>query len=434
MFFSWKFAFKNIFRNHRRSLSTGIAITAGYVGLVLLGAYLLRVQRGLEASTVYLNFKGHISIFQKDGLTQFAIKPQKYQISGDTLIRLEQLVKDNGEDVEFTGQFLTGNGLVSNGVKSVPFMATGFDPEIYRRILRHPLLNRWAADWIVASGASDHDEFIKNPELISITPSMGELLSIYPPLESIPEDKKSLQLAAKSYSKDLNAVNSTLGPFHSTGIALAEDTSLITTLKTLQNLYATDGVQYLALFLNEGASISKNLKRFRRALQEAGLDLEVFPFNDDRVGTFYVGTMGFLFVMSGFFIFLICGAVILSVVNSMTMGLIERTKEIGTLRAIGYKNSFISGLFVREAVLLTFLSIGAGTILGEIIAVVINSMNIRFSPPGIANDIQFMLAADFKLYFFSACFLILVSGLTSYFVVSRRAKTKIVDLLSDSGA
>ena len=434
MFFSWKFAFKNIFRNHRRSLSTGIAITAGYVGLVLLGAYILRVQRGLEASTVYLNFKGHISIFQKDGLTQFAVKPQKYQITGETLVRLEKLVEENGEDVEFTGKFLTGNGLVSNGTKSVPFIATGFDPVVYRRILRHPLLNRWASDWITASGVSDRDEFIKNPDLISITPSMGELLSIYPPLESIPEEKKSLQLAARSYTKDLNAVNSTLGPFHSTGISMAEDTSLIATLKTLQDLYATDGIQYLALFLKEGSSVSKNVRRFQRAIKDAGLELEAFPFNDDRIGTFYVGTMGFLFVMSGFFVFLICGAVILSVVNSMTMGLIERTKEIGTLRAIGYKNSFVCGLFVREAIVLTSLSIAAGYVLGEIIAVIVNSLNIRFSPPGVANDIQFRLDADFKLYLVAACFLILVSGLTSYFVVSRRAKTKIVDLLSDSGA
>lgn len=432
--FAWKFAFKNIFRNQRRSLSTGIAIAAGYVGLVLLGAYLIRTQRGLEASTVYLNFKGHISIYKKDSIEHFAVRPQKYQIDSETLAKLENIISENSQDIEFTGKFLTGTGLISNGNKSVPFMATGFEPLVYERILNHPILHRWAHDWVVASGSADGTEFIKNPETISITAAMGELLGIYPPLEKIPEDKRSLQLAARNYQRDLNAVNASVGPFHTTGITLAEDTSLSVPLRLLQDLYSTDGVRYVAIFLKESASVSKNLKRFQAVLEKSGLELEVFPFNDDRVSSFYVGTMGFLRIMAGFFVFLICGAVILSVVNSMTMGLIERTKEVGTLRAIGYQDSFVCGLFVREALCLTVLSVICGFFIAQGIASVVNGLNLRFSPPGTAGDIQFLLAADTDLCVGSAVFLILISGFTAYFVVSRKTKNKIVDLLSDAGA
>lgn len=432
--FAWKFAFKNIFRNQRRSISTGIAIAAGYVGLVLLGAYLVRTQRGLEASTVYLNYKGHISIFKKDSIVNFAVKPQKFQIHSDLLVQLEKVIAENNQDIEFTGKFLSGTGLVSNGAKSVPFVATGFEPEVYQRILKHPTLNKWASDWVIASGNADGSDFVKNPEAVSLTPPMGELVGIYPPLEKIPEDKRSLQLAARDYNRDLNAVNASVGPFHTTGISLAEDTSLTVPLKLLQELYATDGVQYVAIFLKDGASVSKNLKRFQVAIERAGLDLEVFPYNDDRVSSFYVGTMGFLRIMAGFFVFLICGAVILSVVNSMTMGLIERTKEVGTLRAIGYQNSFVCGLFVREALCLTVLSVIFGFFVAQLIAKVVNGLNIRFSPPGTAGDVQFLLAAEPDLCLAAAVFLILISGLTAYFVVSRKTKNKIVDLLSDAGA
>ena len=62
----WKFAYRNLLRNKRRSLSTGVAITVGFVGLNLLGAYIYRSKMALDTTSVYSAQKGHVSIYKKD--------------------------------------------------------------------------------------------------------------------------------------------------------------------------------------------------------------------------------------------------------------------------------------------------------------------------------------------------------------------------------
>jgi len=46
--------------------------------------------------------------------------------------------------------------------------------------------------------------------------------------------------------------------------------------------------------------------------------------------------------------------------NTMAMTVRERTKEVGTLKAIGFKRGTIAGLFVGEAVLLAVIGAGIG--------------------------------------------------------------------------
>ena len=46
--------------------------------------------------------------------------------------------------------------------------------------------------------------------------------------------------------------------------------------------------------------------------------------------------------------------------NTMAMTVRERTKEVGTLKAIGFKRHTIAGLFVGESILLAFVGAAIG--------------------------------------------------------------------------
>ena len=64
----WKQASRNLLRNKRRSLITGLAIMSGFCGLTLFGGYVARVERYCMVNTVYMNHMGHVQVHKKDGI------------------------------------------------------------------------------------------------------------------------------------------------------------------------------------------------------------------------------------------------------------------------------------------------------------------------------------------------------------------------------
>ncbi len=430
----WKMAFRNLFRNKRRTAATGAAVIAGFVGLTLLGGYIYYVEKGLRSNSVYLLNKGHISIFKKEGLQRYPTKPSFYQLTDtDQKIVLEQ-IQTYSDNIEWTGRAITGAGLISNGEKSVPFMAVGVDLVTLDRSLNHPTVKKWAKDFLTP----DSLEFVKSikqdPTSISITSRLGDLIGRKVPFEKLTDEEKTVQLAGMNIYADLNAVDGTLAVSHSTGSDMLEDAGLLAPFELLQDLYSTDGAHYMMIYLKDDGQISKMVQELNARFKKQSLPFDAYPFDDPGISPNYVGSMGFLYAMSGFFVFLICGAVALSIINSLTMGILERTREIGTFRAIGYQPSQISWMMTQEALCLCVVSGFIGIGLASIIAFIINSLHITFSPPGIAAKVQFALSVNGALVaIISALFLLLV-GLTSFLVTHFKLKLKIVDLLSDSGA
>jgi len=427
-----KMALRNLWKNKRRSFSTGIAIIAGFTGLCLLGGYIIYVEHFMRTSSVYVNHTGHIAIYKKGGVDGFHSNPRKFHLAASDLEKIREILNQE-PTVEFSVPVLQGMGLLSNGNKSVPVIAFGITPADEKRIQSHPQVIRWTHELVPPS----KEPSIKNAEgelaeTISVTKQLGTLIGRKPPFDKLSSAEKDVQLAARTFDGDLNAVNANLGFKHTTGMMMAEDTSLIAPLSVLQNLYATDGATYLAVYLNPDAHVGDTLKKIQSKIDAAQLNFQTIPFNDDSIGLFYVGTLGFLYIMAGFFIFLIFSAVALSIVNSMTIGILERVREIGTLRAIGFTNAQTAWLFTLESLFLTAISLFVGYLLAQAMAAAVNSLNIRFDPPGIAGDMQFVMNPD--TWF---CLLlsvpIMVICLICAFIVSKKLVNKpIIQLLQQA--
>lgn len=424
-----KMALRNLWKNKRRSFSTGIAILAGFAGLCLLGGYLLRIEKYIRVNSVYINHSGHLTIYKKDGLDNFYNSPRKYQLKGEEVQQIQELLKDENE-VEFSAPILKGMGLISNGKKSVPFLAYGIEPEMEKRIQGHIQVHTWTEELIPPAGElSIKDAQGDLSETISITTELGSLIGRKVPFKELSAQDKDVQLAARSFEGDLNAVNANLGFKHSTGFSMLEDTGLVAPLSLLQNLYATEGATYLAVYLNPSANVAAAVKRVQDKINKAQINAEVFPFDDDRISLFYTGSMGFLYIMTGFFVFLIFGAVALSIVNSMTIGILERVREIGTLRAIGFTDSQTAWLFTLESLYLTSISIAAGYVVTQIIAAIINGLNLRFYPPGIAGDMQFVLTPVFWVCGVVAIPILIICLICAYLVSKKLVNKPIIQLL-----
>jgi putative ABC transport system permease protein len=86
---------------------------------------------------------------------------------------------------------------------------------------------------------------------------------------------------------------------------------------------------------------------------------------------------------SGLMIFINCifFAAILMIANTLSMAVMERTGEIGTMRVIGAQKRFTSGMFVAETSFLSFIFGGLGILSGIVAIIAFNVMDIRTASP-----------------------------------------------------
>jgi putative ABC transport system permease protein len=92
----------------------------------------------------------------------------------------------------------------------------------------------------------------------------------------------------------------------------------------------------------------------------------------------------FVFVMFLFFV------AIIIIVNTLSMAAIERTTEIGMMRAVGAKKSFISTMFLAETAMLSLVFGGVGIVAGIIGVNILDMVNITST-----NDmIQLLFGGD----------------------------------------
>lgn len=84
----------------------------------------------------------------------------------------------------------------------------------------------------------------------------------------------------------------------------------------------------------------------------------------DTLSTFFT-VIGLVALMAGGF----------GVINTMLMSISERTREIGTLRAIGAKKGEVLRMFMSEAFLIGLIGAGVGVLIGVVVSIALPSLS-----------------------------------------------------------
>ncbi len=85
-----------------------------------------------------------------------------------------------------------------------------------------------------------------------------------------------------------------------------------------------------------------------------------------------------IFLFMGVIVFFM---VLMSSVNTLLMTMFERTREIGTMLAMGTPRIWIVALFMLEATLLGMMGAVAGVVVGNLLGVLLNSSGLHLPPP-----------------------------------------------------
>jgi putative ABC transport system permease protein len=132
------------------------------------------------------------------------------------------------------------------------------------------------------------------------------------------------------------------------------------------------------------------------------------------------------------FISLVMGVIVLfAVVNTMTMNVMERTNEIGTIRAMGVRRSGVRSQFILEGALIGAIGATAGALLGVAIAALVNWAGLSWVPPGNSGAVPFRVDVLKHPLLMSITWLVLtfVAIAAALIPANRAARLSVVDAL-----
>ncbi len=444
---AFRLALRNLLRNRRRTAATALATAVGFAGMVVLGGYAIRIETFLRTNSVYLQRLGHLTVHRAGAAEKAVVRPSKYGLAPDEQARIRERLAARPE-VDFVAASLSTMGLAGNGCRTVPYQAVGVEPEVEARILGHdevrahsPELARPLAGTTLAAPGEVHGPVLLAAGLarrLGKPLVHGEVAAGAAPAELDCASKDAaaaiaadanVQLAGLTADGSMNAVDAEIvGRFHAP-LAELEDSTLVAPLALLQELHGTDAVTSLSVFLRDHRRARALAPELERELRAAGLEVEVRAFDDPKQNPYYVGTMGLLGSLVSVIGLLVVTVVALSVLNAMTISILERTREIGTFRSLGFTRGQVLGLFVREAVILALVGVGAGAGAGLLVAAAVNAAGIRFSPPGIPGTIQLLVTPTPALLAVLAAVLVPLAAVAAAVAVRGRVRRSPTQLL-----
>jgi putative ABC transport system permease protein len=160
-----------------------------------------------------------------------------------------------------------------------------------------------------------------------------------------------------------------------------------------------------------------------------GQPLSILDF--EKLNPFYVQSIQLFDTIFGFIFALIGSIVLFTVSNTMTASVVERTVEIGTLRAVGLRRRGIRGLFIKEGFLLGCVGAALGTASALSLAFAINQADLTWLPPGSSEPLPLSIRVWGETRIIAMTFigLVAIATASAWLPAYRAAKMQIVDAL-----
>lgn len=397
-------ALRNIWKNRRRSLATLLAIAIGFAAINLFAGYIANTYAGLRDSSIYGEGLGHLSVARTGYFEHGSLRPERYILTREELARLALLL---GKDPRITviSPRLSTSGLISNGKLSTIFIAEGEDPALANRIRKfsHPS----------ASLAPDR------PDAGLVSKALAENLGV--------SRNGHLVTMASTLDGQINAMDLDVLQTWDTGNAATNDKFLRLPLGYVQRLLDTDGVSRVVILLAPGTDADTMRHTLLPRLREAGLDVEIKTWVELSG---YYRQVKRLFDMIFAFLFVIVFVVVLmSIINTLTMNVMERVREIGTLRALGMQRLAVVRIFATEGSLLGMLGSLLGVVLSLVALALIHAGHLSYTPPASSSPVPLTIAFLPGMLALTFAFLALIATLAACWPAQRAARLEIVDAL-----
>lgn len=348
-------ALRNLLRNRRRSFWTISTIIIAQIAILTYSGYVQEMYWGMREGIIN-GSTGHIQLYKKGFNKEGKLDPFKYMIEDsnqytDTIMNLEH-VKTITSRVDI-------NGIIASQDKSKIFTGQGVQPE------QEKIISTFIS---IVDGANLS---VNDPEGALLGFGLADVLGV--------NIGDYVTLLSPTKYGGLNAVDIKVRGTIQTGTSAVDDMIVKLPISSVEKLLGAPDVSKIMILLDDTSYTEVVEKKLRQLIKDEGWDLEMKTWVD--LAESYWAVVKIYNNIFYFLTIIIVFIIISSIINTMSMSVMERVSEIGTIRSIGMKRRGITKLFLSEGFLLGAIGSVIGIVVAIIIISLVNINGIKTDPP-----------------------------------------------------
>ncbi len=441
-----KLAWRNVRKNWQHSLSAILSIASGFIAVGVFHGYIMHVEGQFSEGYGRRFMLGDLMVFaeskkgegSQDGIdfSFFDAAEKKFLTKNDQKI-IEDFMAIHKGEIEQSVRFLDIAGMITNGKSNTIFAGYGIDePQASR-------MRSASWEWNTLSGVPLF--LSKDPAPAVVGKGMAALLdckAVGVDLDTIPLVpymkptgtleclRQQVQMTTMTASGQVNAIDVNIVGVMDGGIPALDRAWVTLPLPLAQMLTSTDELSMFTIKLNDGVSITKFAEELMTFARQKGSKIEAQSWKDHRYGVVYVKAMKILGIFRSFVLIIVIAIGCMTVINTLIKSVSERTREIGTLRSLGFLQREIMFMFAFEGFFLAVIANIVGFVSTISIMLLVNFFKITYDPGFISSRVPLNIDPVPLTYLMSAVGLCVIASFAALYPASKAAKTNIPEALS----
>lgn len=396
-----RLALRNILRQRRRSVIAIVAISFGVIAMMLAAGFIEWIFWATREGVAVTQL-GHIQVIKPGYYENGQADPFAYLLPQQSPA-LSELQSKSG--VRSVTPRLDFNGLVSHGDSTLSFIAMGIDPA-FDPSLRYLII-------VQGKPLTTND-----PKGILMGVGLAANLGV--------KVGDMVVLLTSTRTGGINAVEAHIQGLVSTSMKAYDDTMLRVPISMARQLLRVSGAHVWVTSLYSTAMTESVFKQLE--IEPSLKSYEVAPWT--KLADFYNKTVELLTQQIAVVRLIIATIIVLSISNTMSMSVMERTVEIGTAMALGIKRRRILGLFLLEGGLLGAIGGISGVTLGYLAATLISFVGIPMPPsPGMSRGFTAAIIITPTIIWEALVLAVTTTLIASIYPAWRASRLVIVDAL-----
>ncbi len=406
-----KMAMRNLLRNRRRSTFTILAIGFGFAGVTLFGGFVHYLTASLRELEIYGRANGHMTLL-KEGWDHAGATEEDTTFSGEELAVIKRLLDEHPAVIAVNPMMLV-SGILSDGLVSSVCYGTASVPSTLSYI-------RGYARGVLGEFRYYEGESLEDDVPFGIGVSRGLMNALGVELGD------SVVLAGNTASGHFNAVDCVVRQiFETTGDQSERFIALH--LEQARLLRDADGAHRVGVLLRDEAYLPEFMEWLRPQLAEAGIEAGMRTWVE--MSNFYRRVSEMFNVINGFNLAIVLIIAVMTVINTVSMSVMERTREIGTLRALGLGTPGVRGLFALESAMIGILGAALGLLLQLAGWVTVRVLEPTWVPPQINVEMPLLVYLVPRDMLISTLGVIILAVASALLASRKASEMEVVDAL-----
>jgi putative ABC transport system permease protein len=363
-----KLAWRNIWRNWRRTILTSLAVAFGMISIIFTYSYIEGVSESIYRTLIETEL-GHVKIVSREFLRLERVMPR------------EQLVY-NAQNIEAGISSLPGISsvterikfhlILSSEAKNEPAVGIGIIPEqeknlfdLRQHLIEGSYLEESSAGILIGDGLAKKLRVGLGDELLAVTTDIN--YSTY-------------------------ALTFTVAGIFKTGFTFMDKNFSYIPIEKAQEMLDCDGAAHeILLLLDDPETARKISSEILTFLEKKGLEDTITAVA--WLDSFFITYLPFANIAVSSILLIIMLIAALVILNTMLMAVVERTHEIGVIKSMGMRNRGVVALILVEATYIGLLGVFIGGLIGSGLSLLAQNTGLNFT--------RMMEKMEFEIAFFS---------------------------------